>query len=152
MSSAAGGDDLLIGGSGADLLIAAVATLYTIFMLYAAGLKFILLAAVLYAPGTILYVVARREQGKPVFTRPWDWLVFILTVAQKKDVDRAEVDAARARLRVHLAFELDHFAVEAPIHVRVRGRCVIVIRPIGTHVTVESVEAHQRELLSQNLE
>ena len=26
-------------------------------------------------------------------------LVFILTVAQKKDVDRAEVDAARARLQ-----------------------------------------------------
>ncbi len=63
-----------------DLLIAVAATLYTIFMLYAAGLKFILLAAVLYAPGTILYVVARREQGKPVFDRAWDWLIFILTV------------------------------------------------------------------------
>ena len=63
-----------------DLAIAVVATLYTIFMLYAAGLKFILLAAVLYAPGTILYVRARREQAKPVFTRSWDWLIFILTV------------------------------------------------------------------------
>ena len=57
-----------------------VATLYTIFMLYAAGMKFVLLAAVLYAPGTILYVIARREQGKPVFDRTWDWLIFILTV------------------------------------------------------------------------
>lgn len=63
-----------------DLAIAVVATLYTIFMLYAAGLKFILLAAVLYAPGTILYVIARREQGKPVFDRSLDWLIFILTV------------------------------------------------------------------------
>ncbi len=63
-----------------DLLIAIAATLYTIFMLYAAGVQFILLAAVLYAPGTILYVWARREQGKPVFTRSWDWLIFILTV------------------------------------------------------------------------
>ena len=63
-----------------DLAIAVAATLYTIFMLYAAGVKFILLAAVLYAPGTILYVIARREQGKPVFERAWDWLIFILTV------------------------------------------------------------------------
>ena len=63
-----------------DLAIAGAATLYTIFMLYAAGMKFVLLAAVLYAPGTILYVVARREQGKPVFDRAWDWLIFILTV------------------------------------------------------------------------
>ena len=63
-----------------DLAIAVAATLYTIFMLYAAGMKFVLLAAVLYAPGTILYVVARREQGKPVFDRAWDWLIFILTV------------------------------------------------------------------------
>jgi len=63
-----------------DLAIAVAATLYTIFMLYAAGMKFVLLAAVLYAPGTILYVVARREQGKPVFERTWDWLIFILTV------------------------------------------------------------------------
>ena len=31
------------------------------------GLKFLLLSAVLYAPGTALYVWARREQGKPLF-------------------------------------------------------------------------------------
>ena len=47
-----------------DLIIAAIAVIYTIFMLYAGGLKYILLAAVLYAPGTILYIWARREQGK----------------------------------------------------------------------------------------
>ena len=62
------------------LVIAVVATLYTIFMLYAAGLKFILLAAILYAPGTALYVWARREQGKPVFARAWDWLIFAATI------------------------------------------------------------------------
>src|SRR4029453_665958 len=50
-----------------DLLIAGIATVYTIFLLYAGGLKFILLAAVLYAPGTGLYFWSRREQGKPVF-------------------------------------------------------------------------------------
>ena len=64
-----------------DLIIAVAATLYTIFMLYAGGLTYILLAAVLYAPGSLLYVWARREQGKPVFVRTWDWLIFGLTIA-----------------------------------------------------------------------
>jgi arginine:ornithine antiporter/lysine permease len=64
-----------------DLIIAVFATLYTIFMLYAGGLTYILLAAVLYAPGSVLYVWARREQGKPVFDRAWDWLIFGLTIA-----------------------------------------------------------------------
>jgi arginine:ornithine antiporter/lysine permease len=59
-----------------DLVIAAVATIYTIFLLYAGGMKFIVLSAVLYAPGTALYVWARREQGLPVFSRTWDWIVF----------------------------------------------------------------------------
>ncbi|MBY0320499.1 MAG: basic amino acid/polyamine antiporter [Reyranella sp.] len=63
-----------------DLIIAIVATAYTIFLLYAGGLKFILLSAVLYAPGTVLYLWARREQGKPVFTRTSDWIIFGLAV------------------------------------------------------------------------
>ena len=63
-----------------DLIIAAIATLYTIFLLYAGGMKFIVLSAVLYAPGTALYFWARHEQGKPVFTNVWDWVIFILAV------------------------------------------------------------------------
>ena len=63
-----------------DLVIAAIATAYTIFLLYAGGMKFIVLSAVLYAPGTALYFWARREQGKPVFTGASDWIIFILAV------------------------------------------------------------------------
>jgi arginine:ornithine antiporter/lysine permease len=63
-----------------DLIIAVIATIYTIFLLYAGGLKFIVLSAVLYAPGTALYFWARREQGKPVFTGASDWIIFILAV------------------------------------------------------------------------
>ena len=63
-----------------DLIIAGIATVYTMFLLYAGGLKFILLAAVLYAPGTALYFWARREQGKPVFTGVSDWVIFGLAV------------------------------------------------------------------------
>ncbi|MBN9538926.1 MAG: arginine-ornithine antiporter [Alphaproteobacteria bacterium 65-37] len=61
-----------------DLIIAAIATIYTIFLLYAGGLKFIVLSAVLYAPGTALYFWARREQGKPVFTGVSEWGIFIV--------------------------------------------------------------------------
>lgn len=61
-----------------DLVIAAIATIYTIFLLYAGGLKFIVLSAVLYAPGTALYFWARREQGKPIFTGVSEWGIFIV--------------------------------------------------------------------------
>jgi arginine:ornithine antiporter/lysine permease len=63
-----------------DLIIAAIATIYTIFLLWAGGLTFIVLSAVLYAPGTALYFWARREQGKPVFTGASDWTIFGLAV------------------------------------------------------------------------
>jgi arginine:ornithine antiporter/lysine permease len=63
-----------------DLIIAAIAMIYTAFLLWAGGLKFILLGAVLYAPGTALYFWARREQGKPVFAGLWEWLIFIVAV------------------------------------------------------------------------
>lgn len=70
--------DVRPGERTRDLVIAAVATAYTIFLLYAGGMKFIVLSAVLYAPGTALYVWARREQGLPVFSRTSDWIIFVL--------------------------------------------------------------------------
>jgi arginine:ornithine antiporter/lysine permease len=62
---------------GRDLTIAGIAAAYTIFMIFAGGLKFLLLSAVLYAPGTLLYFWARREQGKPIF-RPIELIVFLV--------------------------------------------------------------------------
>jgi arginine:ornithine antiporter / lysine permease len=59
-----------------DLMAGALATAYALFMIYAGGMKFLLLSAVLYAPGTALYLQARREQKLPLFT-PIEWLVFI---------------------------------------------------------------------------
>jgi arginine:ornithine antiporter/lysine permease len=50
-------------------------------MIYAGGLKYILLAAILFAPGTVLYYMARREQGKPVFDKTSDWILFGVIVA-----------------------------------------------------------------------
>ncbi|GEP58235.1 basic amino acid/polyamine antiporter [Reyranella soli] len=62
-----------------DWTRAALATLYAAGMLYAGGAKFLLLSALLYAPGTILFALARREQGAAVFTR-LEWLLFAVVV------------------------------------------------------------------------
>jgi arginine:ornithine antiporter/lysine permease len=62
-----------------DLIMAGVAVLYTVFLIFAGGLKFVLLSAVLYAPGTALYIWTRREQGKVVF-KPLDWIIFGIAV------------------------------------------------------------------------
>ncbi|WP_411102770.1 basic amino acid/polyamine antiporter [Streptomyces sp. cmx-4-9] len=51
-----------------ELAIALVATLYTAFLLFAAGLKFVLVSFILYAPATFLFVKARREQYRRPFS------------------------------------------------------------------------------------
>jgi len=66
-------------GRQSDLIMAGVAVFYTIFMIFAGGLKFLLLSAVLYAPGTLLYIWSRREQNQTVF-QPVDWAVFGVAV------------------------------------------------------------------------
>jgi arginine:ornithine antiporter/lysine permease len=63
-----------------DLAIGGLATIYTAFLIWAGGLDFVLLSAVLYAPGTILYFLARREQQKTIFT-PVEVGVFVVVVA-----------------------------------------------------------------------
>jgi arginine:ornithine antiporter / lysine permease len=62
-----------------DLIRAAVATLYTAFLVYALGTKFLLLSAIIYAPGTALYIWARRERRRQVFTK-WEWALFLLGI------------------------------------------------------------------------
>ena len=51
-----------------DLIIGGIALLYAIWLLYAGGVKYLLLSALLYAPGAILFAKAKREVGQPVFT------------------------------------------------------------------------------------
>lgn len=62
-----------------EVAVAAVSTAYTLFLLWAAGYVFALLACLLLAPATVLYVRARRERGAPTFTR--SGLVTFLAVA-----------------------------------------------------------------------
>lgn len=55
-------------GRTRDLVVAGLATIYTIFLLFAAGPKYMLLSLVIYAPGSVLFVMARREQARRIFS------------------------------------------------------------------------------------
>ena len=56
------------GQRNKDLLIALISTIYAIWLVYAAGVQYLLLSALLYAPGAILFAKAKRELGQAVFT------------------------------------------------------------------------------------
>jgi arginine:ornithine antiporter/lysine permease len=66
-------------GRTRELVVAAVATLYTLFLLLAAGPRYVLLSLVVYAPGTLLFVRARREQGRRLFS-PRETVVLAVSV------------------------------------------------------------------------
>ncbi|MBP2315438.1 arginine-ornithine antiporter [Azospirillum soli] len=51
-----------------DILIGALATAYGLWLVYAAGLQYLLMCAVLFAPGILVYFRARRECGERAFT------------------------------------------------------------------------------------
>jgi len=52
-----------------DLLVAGLATAYCAWLLYAAGPKYLLFSALLYAPGLLLFARARHEQAQRWFNR-----------------------------------------------------------------------------------
>ncbi len=62
-----------------EWVISAIATFYSIWLIYAGGLKYLLLSAVIYAPGTLLFLLARREQGRKVF-QSWEWFFVTLII------------------------------------------------------------------------
>ncbi len=59
--------------------IAALATAYCLWLLYAAGLKYLLLSALLYAPGAVVYLWAKRQRAERAFTRN-EWVILALLV------------------------------------------------------------------------
>jgi arginine:ornithine antiporter / lysine permease len=50
-----------------DILVGALATAYGLWLVYAVGLNFLLMCAVLFAPGILVYMQARRERGEAAF-------------------------------------------------------------------------------------
>lgn len=63
-----------------EMIWASVATLYALFMILAGGLDKVLLSAILFAPGTLLFIFARREQGLQTFTSVEKGLFAIILV------------------------------------------------------------------------
>lgn len=51
-----------------DIGITALASVYCAWLLYAAGLKYLLLSALLYAPGAAIYLLAKRQRGERAFS------------------------------------------------------------------------------------
>jgi arginine:ornithine antiporter / lysine permease len=60
----------------------ALAAIYCLWLLYAAGLKYLLLSALLYAPGAAVYLLAKRQRAQRAFTsREWVILAGLLLLA-----------------------------------------------------------------------
>ena len=51
-----------------DVVVGAAATLYGLWLIYAAGVHYLLMCAVLFAPGIAVYLKARKERGERAFT------------------------------------------------------------------------------------
>ena len=50
-----------------DMIVGLIATAYGLWLVYAAGLNFLLMTAILFAPGIIVFAIARREAKQPIF-------------------------------------------------------------------------------------
>ncbi|WP_062516328.1 basic amino acid/polyamine antiporter [Demequina gelatinilytica] len=55
---------------GRELALGVLATAYVVFLLFAAGLTFVLVSSIIYAPASILFIMVRREQGRRWFSPP----------------------------------------------------------------------------------
>jgi arginine:ornithine antiporter/lysine permease len=66
-------------GRGKEVAFAVIAVVYTAFLIFAAGLEFLLLSFIIYAPGTVLFIMARREQHRRVFS-PAELVLFVVAV------------------------------------------------------------------------
>ena len=58
------------GRRNRDLVVGALATLYGVWLVYAAGLSYLLMCSILFVPGILVYVHARREAGTRAFSAP----------------------------------------------------------------------------------
>lgn len=55
-------------GRTRDLIVGLLATVYGLWLVYAAGLDYLLMCTVLFAPGILVFLKARRERGENVFS------------------------------------------------------------------------------------
>jgi arginine:ornithine antiporter/lysine permease len=64
-----------------DMIVGAIATIYGLWLCYAAELSALLLATILFAPATLVYMKARSERGERMFTAVEAVIAAALTAA-----------------------------------------------------------------------
>ncbi|MFS0853922.1 basic amino acid/polyamine antiporter [Microbacterium sp. 179-I 3D4 NHS] len=62
-----------------DLIVAALATIYTAFLVFAAGVDLLLISFLFYAPATVLFALTRREQKRRAFS-PAELALFLVVL------------------------------------------------------------------------
>lgn len=63
--------------TAASWIFSILGTIYGGWLLYSSGLTYILITALLYAPGTLIYIWSKREQGQKAFEKPVDLGVLV---------------------------------------------------------------------------
>lgn len=62
-------------------LLALIASVYSVWLIYAAGLKNLLLVSIVYGIGIIVYMFARKEQGNRCFTGKERYVMWGIVIA-----------------------------------------------------------------------
>ena len=64
-----------------DAVVAGVATLYGIWLVVAAGADALMLAALLYLPGALVFIWAKKEQKAKLIFKPYEIAILVMLVA-----------------------------------------------------------------------
>lgn len=62
------------------LIFAVIGTVYGIWMLYSSGLEMLLITAILYAPGIIVYAMGKQERNLKIFEKPYELILAVIIV------------------------------------------------------------------------
>jgi arginine:ornithine antiporter/lysine permease len=61
------------------LVVALLGTLYSVYVIYAVGIRYLILSVLFYGIGSLLYLKAKREQQKQ--PKRWEWAVIMLLLS-----------------------------------------------------------------------
>ena len=72
-----GYDGVTVATTNREFTIACIACVYTLFLIWTAGLSLLLLSCLILAPSTALYVIAKKAQNKTIFSKI-ELVVFVI--------------------------------------------------------------------------
>ncbi|MEA4916170.1 basic amino acid/polyamine antiporter [Proteiniphilum sp.] len=62
-----------------NLIIALLGTLYSVYVIYAVGIKYLFLSVLFYGIGSLLFIKAKKERREQ--PKRWEWIVIILLLS-----------------------------------------------------------------------